>query len=205
MRIYRNINGSPDLNLHQYAKLLQVSEHGVRVHLFRIFNKIRQEALAQELRFNRINTFKYIQGARVCVCCGALITRQFVNPNLVHQGIEWCSRECKNVKPEWIIAAEIRYKTDVLTVLFHAYQMFKKLMVISMLLRVRKKNLLGFYYEHFRISPGSFGLEAVDTVDILRNPKPMNTWEYGVVQTQRITNPVLRKLLDRCARLVKTL
>lgn len=205
MRIYRNLHGNPDLNLHQYAKLLNVSEHGVRAHLFKIFNKIRREALAQELRFNKINSFQYFHGARVCACCGILINRQFANPALLHNGLEWCSRECQNVKPAWILDAEQRYGTDILTVLSYSYKMFKKLSVICLLLDVRKKHLLNYYYEHFRIPPSSFGLEAIDTVDILRNPSPGNTWDYGALQAKKITNPVLRKLLARCEKLVRSL
>ena len=205
MGIYRNIAGDPDLNLHQIAGITNDTEHGVRVRLATTLTKMRREALHQHIKEVDVNRFEYFQGARVCAHCGALITRQSLNPQLTYRGFQWCSRECKVLKPEWVIAAEQKYGTDILTILYHALKMFNKILPISLILHARRKVLIAYYAEHFHISPADFGVEAMDAVDILRNTMPLNTWGFGTSAGDKIQHPKLRKVLDKLEYLVKYL
>lgn len=203
--LYKDREGNPDLNLHQLAGITGDTEHGVRIRLAATLTKIRREALRQNLLQTTINRFQYLPGTKVCIYCGSLITRQVMNPQLAYKDFQWCCRDCKAAKPEWIIDAERCYGTDILTIMYNLHKMFKKILPIALILRARKKVLLAMYSEHFHIPPASFGIEAMDAVDILRNSTPLNTWGFGTLTSDRIQHPKLRKVLDKVDRLIKTL
>lgn len=166
-----------------------------------IFNKFRREMLRKTLESEKVNTFKYIFGTKVCVNCGNLCTGHV--HKLERHDLRWCSRVCKSAKPQWCVNMEVTYGTDMKTLLYHAYKQFKKLQIIASLFKVRKTTLIDAYYEYFGIKPSKFGFEAVDNVDLLRNPNASKTTEmlwHDVNKENRFC-----KLERECDKLVKTL
>lgn len=166
-----------------------------------IFNKFRREMLRKTLDAEKVNRFKYIFGTKVCVNCGNLCAGHV--HKLEKYDLRWCSRVCKGAKPQWCVNMEVTYGTDMKTLLYHAYKQFKKLQILASLFKVRKTTLIEAYYEYFGIKPSKFGFEAVDNVDLLRNPNAGRSTEmlwYDAKKESRFS------VLEReCDKLVKTL
>jgi len=177
------------------------SDRDVKKRLESIFNKIRREMLSQTLKSEHANTFDFVYGAKVCVNCGNLCsTKAHLVENLK---LRWCSRSCKLAKPQWCIELEAKYRTDIRTLLFHAQKSFKHLHIIASLFKVRKTTLLDMYFEYFGIKPSKFGLEAVDNVDLLRNPK--EAWEPEMILHVNLGDSRYSKLERECDKLIRIL
>ncbi len=166
-----------------------------------IFNKFRREMLKKTLDTERANRFDYAFGSKVCVSCGNLSDgKKAVEKYDLH----WCSKDCKSSKPQWCIELEIFYRSDIRTILYHARHLFKKLTLIASIFKVRRTILLNLYFEFFGIKPSEFGLEAVDNVDLLRNPKSHVQPELILTPTKNFTGKY-DKLEKECDKLIRTL
>lgn len=183
------------------AEMFGKADRDIKKRLDSVFNKIRAEMLRQTLKSERVNTFDYVYGTKVCVNCGNLCSsREHAVEKL---DLRWCSRSCKLAKPQWCIDLEAKYRTDIRTLLFHAQKMFKHLVIIASLFHIRKTTLLELYFEYFGIKPSKFGFEAVDNVDILRNPK--ESWEPEMILHSHREDSRFTQLEASCDKLIRTL
>ena len=177
------------------------SDREVKKKIEHVFNKIRREMLRRALDVEPVNRFDYVSGAHVCVNCACLCNKK--QHKSEHHDLYWCSRSCKLAKPQWVLDLEVRYRTDAKVVLYHGLKLFKSIAMLASVFHVRKTSLLDVYYEHFGIKPSQFGLEVVDNVDLLRNPK--SNWEPEMLLHKQSEESRFTRLEKRFDKLVKTL
>ena len=203
---YKSDNGDPELRLSDCIGVIGSNDREVRRKIETVFNHVREEMLKQTLLAEKANRFDFVQHSDVCVNCGNIsINKKYPVENL---NLRWCSRDCKAAKPQWCIELEHNYRTDIRTLLFHARNVFKHLTLISSLFQVRRTTLLDLYFEYFGIKPSKFGLEAVDNVDLLRNPKQDNLWIHDFTARPlgaRDVKNKYTKLEQLCDKLIRTL